>query len=90
MGVGQIFGRAGREDGDSKAAGYRLADGLQIGLHAGYNAGKKPGYFVFPDSGQFPFLVPEPVSRIIKGSLENQRNQGCRNPFFADIVGNAG
>ena len=36
VGVGQIFGRAGREDGDSKAAGYRLADGLQI-VHAGYN-----------------------------------------------------
>ena len=51
VGVGQIFGRAGREDGDSKAAGYRLADGLQI-VHAGYNV---QGYFVFPDSGQFPF-----------------------------------
>ena len=50
VGVGQIFGRAGREDGDSKAAGYRLADGLPI-----VHAGKKPGYFVFPDSGQFPF-----------------------------------
>ena len=36
VGVGQVFGRAGREDGDSKTAGYRLADGLQI-VHAGYN-----------------------------------------------------
>ena len=42
---------------------------------------------VFPDSGQFPSLVPEPVSRMIKGSLKKiSRNQGYRKSHFLFIL----
>ena len=73
VGVGQIFGRAGREDGDSKAAGYRLADGLQI-VHAGYNVQGR--------SRDISFLVPEPVSRIIKGSLRKSEKSRVPESIF--------
>ena len=83
VGVGQISGRAGREDGDlgPPATDLRMASRsfMQATMYQ-----KKPGYFVFPDGSRISFLVPEPVSRIIKGSLENQRNQGVPESIFAD------
>lgn len=81
VGVGQIFGRAGREDGDSKAAGYRLADGLQI-VHAGYNVqGRSRDISFFQIAVNF-LLVPEPVSRIIKGSLRKSEKSRVPESIF--------
>ena len=37
VGVGQVFGRAGGENGNAKTSGYGFADGFQV-VHAGYNA----------------------------------------------------
>ena len=75
VGVGQIFGRAGREDGDSKAAGYRLADGLQI-VHAGYNVqGRSRDISFFQIAVNF-------VSRIIKGSLRKSEKSRVPESIF--------
>lgn len=81
VGVGQIFGRAGREDGDSKAAGYRLADGLQI-VHAGYNVqGRSRDISFFQIAGQFPFWF-QTSSRIIKGSLRKSEKSRVSGIHF--------
>ena len=88
VGVGQISGRAGREDGDSKAAATDLRMASRSFMRATM-CREEAGIFVFQIAVNF-LLVPEPVSRIIKGSLRKSEKSRVPESIFVDIAGNAG